>query len=48
MNGVAVPSSIHSEVKARLFGKALINIEFANYRIDSGASALASGASDSH
>ena len=39
-NGVAVPSSIHSEVKARLFGKALINIEFANYRIqDSGTGA---------
>jgi hypothetical protein len=41
VNGVAVPSSIHSEVKARLFGKAFINIEFANYRIQDSATGSA-------
>ena len=48
VNGVAVPSRIHSEVKARLFGKALINIEFANYRIQETGTGAMVVAEDSH
>lgn len=48
INGVAVPASIHSEVKARLFGKALINIEFANYHIQSAAGSSTFAGTDSH
>jgi len=45
--GVSMPSSIHSEVKTRIVGRSLINIEFANYRIqDSGATSTVAIAED--
>ena len=45
-NGVALPVSIHSEVKVRVIGKAIINVNFANYRVQE-SPATASAAVDS-
>jgi hypothetical protein len=38
-NGVALPVSIHSEVKVRVIGRAIINVDFANYRVQDTATA---------
>jgi hypothetical protein len=45
-NGVALPVSIHSEVKVRVIGKAIINVDFTNYRVQE-APATSSAATDS-
>jgi len=45
-NGVALPQSIHSEVKVRVIGKAIIDVEFANYKVQE-SPATVSAATDS-
>ncbi len=47
-NGVALPVSIHSEVKVRVIGKAIINVDFANYRVQENTSAAVAAADAGH
>ncbi len=40
-NGVSLPVSIHSEVHVRVIGKAIINVDFANYHLQENPNAAA-------